>query len=172
YLGSGVAIQANSENSNGKYTGKYSFNVFAVEALIPYGIPVKASITIGGLRNDSKTLLRGQIFFQGQSPTNHTDVTDICLNYGPILIPDTQDGTNSLRHNMGNQSVEIREVRYQGDGRVVVMGLWTNRSDIPHTLVVSSANSSTILAPSRILNWCVSAMRPRTSTLMIAVPIP
>ncbi|MBC6994733.1 OmpA family protein [Neolewinella lacunae] len=131
----GIDIQVYSENSNGRYIGEGSQgNVMAV---IPYGIPVKASITIGGIRNESRTLVRGQVFFWGRSPTNHTDVTDICLNYGPILIPNTQDASNPRRHNMGDQSVEIREAKLE-NGRVVVSGVWMNNSNTPHQLNISS----------------------------------
>lgn len=110
-----------------------------VKVLVPHGIPVKGSITLGGLRANTTRLTRGQIIFRSISPNNYKDRIDPVLNYGPIIVPETRDENNPMRHNIGAHSMEVKEARHI-NGRVEVTGIWKNSSTQDYQLTISGSN--------------------------------
>ena len=103
-----------SENESFIKTKVY-YSGGSIQALIPYGIPVNASISISGLKNNSTKFIRGGFVFQSSNKLNRRDHIDAKIEYRNIPFPSDVDPNNPSNRIAGALHAEVKSAERIGD---------------------------------------------------------
>ena len=106
--------------------------------VIPYGIPVNASIVIRNIKNDASKFVRGEMLFRAADRDKpRENYIDFKIPYFDIVFPKVVDSNNPNKRNIGTQSIELIQISKEVNTTFIQLKASNNNSD-PFDLKIQS----------------------------------